>query len=145
MKGLRWRPHQAKEDSGLRTDGFDRLLDPVTALAGRHVVRRKRKKRKSTASQKGRLCFCGNRETCGGTGFLRGERERVLIGIRHQLERKVAVGALPVRKSNLATPRQVWPDQSPNSPCGFGGFQITRTLSGRSRPAADATHELAEH
>src|SRR6267143_3917038 len=30
--------------------------------------RRKRKKRKNTASQKGRLCFRGNRKTCGGTG-----------------------------------------------------------------------------
>jgi hypothetical protein len=30
-----------------------------------------------------------------------------LIELDTELERKVAVGALPVRKSNLATPRQV--------------------------------------
>jgi hypothetical protein len=104
MKGLRWSPpRQGRQRIADRW--LDRLLDRVHCTGRPTRCREGKERRRGVRQAKKEGCvFVETERRVGAPGFLREEQSMALIELDTELERKVAVGALPVRKSNLATP-----------------------------------------
>ena len=125
MKGFQWSPpRQGRQRIADRW--LDRLLDRVHCT-GRptHCREGERKKREEVRQAKKEGCvFVETERRVGAPGFLREEQNVALIELDTELERKVAAGALPVRKSKLATPRQILGKSRNRKSGGFGNFHI---------------------